>query len=76
MKVRSETITDYHKIAEINALAFAPYLEEPLTSTFVTEFALVGQRNGGEGSVGNQHLAHGALVIADAGVIAPRGCHA
>jgi predicted N-acetyltransferase YhbS len=39
--IRSETISDYHRIAEINALAFSAYLKEPLTSTFVSEFRLV-----------------------------------
>lgn len=40
-RIRSEEIRDYYRIAEINALAFAPYLKEPLTGTFVSEFRLV-----------------------------------
>ena len=48
MRIRSETILDYCRIAEINALAFAPYLEEPLTSTFVSEFRLVDALRHGE----------------------------
>jgi predicted N-acetyltransferase YhbS len=41
LRIRSEVVLDYHKIAEINAMAFAPSLKEPLTSSFVSEFALV-----------------------------------
>jgi predicted N-acetyltransferase YhbS len=41
MIIRSEAIRDYHRIAEINAVAFAPNLQVPLTSTFVSEFRLV-----------------------------------
>jgi predicted N-acetyltransferase YhbS len=48
MNVRSETISDYHRIAEINALAFSAYLKQPLMSTFVSEFRLVDAlRSGG-----------------------------
>lgn len=40
-KIRSEQPSDYHRIAEINALAFYPYLERPLTSGYLPEFPLV-----------------------------------
>ena len=39
--IRPETVTDYLRIAEVNALAFAPYIEEPQHSSFLPEFALV-----------------------------------
>jgi predicted N-acetyltransferase YhbS len=41
IKVRSEQVADYHRIAEINALAFSSYLDNPPACTFVPEFALV-----------------------------------
>jgi predicted N-acetyltransferase YhbS len=48
MEVRFETVSDYHRIAEINALAFSAFLKEPLSSTFVSEFRLVDAlRSGG-----------------------------
>jgi predicted N-acetyltransferase YhbS len=58
MRIRSETITDYHRIAEINALAFAPYLKEPLASSYVSEFALVDL------------LRHGAAFDPDLSLVA------
>ena len=47
VKIRSEHVPDYFRIAEINALAFAGYLQRPLTSTYTPEFTLVdGLRHG------------------------------
>ncbi len=39
--VRSEQVADYARIAEINALAFAAYIQEPQSRSFVSEFAMV-----------------------------------
>jgi putative acetyltransferase len=39
--VRPERTTDYLRIAEINALAFAAYVPEPQNRTFISEFMLV-----------------------------------
>ncbi|MBN2502234.1 MAG: N-acetyltransferase [Anaerolineales bacterium] len=39
--IRAEKITDYARIAEINALAFAAYIREPQSKSFVSEFAMV-----------------------------------
>ena len=45
--IRSENITDYARIAEINALAFAGYNQPPLESTYRPEVTLVdGLRHG------------------------------
>ena len=41
VQIRSEDIADYARIAEINALAFAEYLQPPLESTYLPEVALV-----------------------------------
>ena len=47
VQIRSENVPDYARIAEINALAFAGYLQRPLDSTYVPEFSLVdGLRHG------------------------------
>jgi putative acetyltransferase len=45
--IRSEQVSDYHAIAEVNALAFAPLVGEPDRGAFVSEFAVVdAQRHG------------------------------
>jgi predicted N-acetyltransferase YhbS len=41
VQIRSEDIADYARIAEINALAFAAYLQAPLESTYLPEVTLV-----------------------------------
>jgi len=47
--IRSENITDYARIAEINALAFAGYNQPPLVSTYRPEVTLVdGLRHGAD----------------------------
>lgn len=49
MNIRSETTSDYARIAEIHALAFAGFIEDPLRRSFVSEFALVDAFRHGSG---------------------------
>jgi putative acetyltransferase len=41
VRIRSENITDYARIAEINAMAFAAYIQPPFESTYLPEVTLV-----------------------------------
>jgi len=41
VEIRSEKVSDYARIAEINALAFAAYLQPPFESTYLPEVTLV-----------------------------------
>ncbi len=47
VRIRSEKVSDYGMIAEINALAFAAYIQTPCESTYLPEVSLVdGLRHG------------------------------
>jgi predicted N-acetyltransferase YhbS len=47
VRIRSEKVSDYAKIAEINAVAFSVFLQSPLETTYLSEVSLVdGLRHG------------------------------